>query len=78
MEKFNAEEELRNLREKRNIQRKSKPYLASKLDRYGYEILALHCNGANPSEIHAWLIANTRIKVARTTVYRWIKKHAKD
>lgn len=78
MEEFNAEKELKSLREKRKIQRKAKPYLASKLDKVGFEILSLYCNGANPTEIHAWLLANTSIKVARTTVYRWIQKHAQE
>ncbi|GEM77850.1 hypothetical protein [Vibrio superstes] len=78
MEEFNAEKELKNLREKRKIQRKSKRYLASKLNKYGFQILALYCNGANTTEIHAWLLTNTKIKVARTTVYRWIKKHDQD
>ena len=78
MEEFNAEKELNTLREKRKIQRKRKRYLASKLDKYGFQILALHCNGANPTEIHVWLLTNKKIKVARTTVYRWIKKHDQD
>ncbi|KXI20923.1 hypothetical protein AS132_23885 [Photobacterium sanguinicancri] len=47
----------------------------SRLDKYKFELLALHHAGANTAELQRWLRTNNRIKVAHSTVLRWLDKN---
>ena len=70
---FNADTELEALRRQTSEIRK-KRYSRSRLDRYRAELLLLHRGGASVAELQRWLRAR-RIRVAHTTVARWIDKN---
>lgn len=47
----------------------------SRLDRWAAELITLHRGGATNTELQRWLRQKHRIKVAYSTVKRWIDKH---
>ena len=53
---------------------RKKRYSRSRLDRYGNKLQQLHQAGASVAELQRWLRAR-RIRVAHTTVARWIDKN---
>lgn len=69
---FIVEEEIRKFKLKKE---RAIGYKKSRLERYDFEIKSLKEGGLNFSEITQWLRQNRRIKVHRTTVARWYKKH---
>ena len=73
MADFNPEEEARKLKEDSHL-RKSRTRSHSKLRRYDSQILALRKEGCSYAEIQRWL-QKKRLKVAHSTVARWIKRH---
>jgi len=46
----------------------------SRLDRFKGELLNLYMNGLTVAELQRWL-RKKRIKVAYSTVYRWVQKN---
>lgn len=76
MKDFDAENETKKLKERTKIMRK-KPYKnrVSRLDKYTFELLELSRAGASIAELQRWLRHECRIKVAYSTVYRWVQKH---
>ncbi len=72
---FNATNELETLRSCRTIQRR-KPYRRSRLIRFRAELVSLRKAGASYGQLTSWL-RTKRIKVARTTVMRYLKKLSK-
>ena len=53
------------------------PRLAvSQIDEYGYHVLQLRAEGATIGECHRALRDEHGLRVARSTVSRWLKKHA--
>lgn len=46
----------------------------SRLDKYTGELLSLHRAGCSIAELQRWL-RKRRIKVAHSTVSRWLQKH---
>ena len=70
---FNADTELEALRRQTGEIRRRR-YTRSRLDRYRGELLLLHRGGASVAELQRWLRAR-RIRVAHTTVARWIDKN---
>lgn len=73
MTDFDVDTEIKTLKEHTQTIRK-KRYAPSRLDRYKGELLALHRHGVNPAQLQRWLRAK-RIKVAWSTVSRWLQKH---
>ncbi len=70
---FDPSMELKKLQMQTKQIRKTR-YAKSRLDRYRGEILQLHREGASTSELQRWLRSN-RIKVAWSTVFRWLQKN---
>lgn len=52
-------------------------YSRSRLDRYAHELLALRDQGFSTAELQRWL-RQRRVKVAHSTVGRWLRRHAID
>lgn len=73
MSEFNVDSELEALK-KHNQLRKKHRFSRSRLDRYKSELLRLHKAGATAVELQHWL-RKQRVKVAHSTVSRWLKKH---
>ncbi|MCP5135165.1 MAG: hypothetical protein H6976_16630 [Gammaproteobacteria bacterium] len=73
MTDFDVDAETRRLQEQTKQIRKA-VYRPSQLDRYKGELLQLHRNGVTPAQLQRWLRGH-RIKVAWSTVSRWLKKH---
>ena len=73
MSEFNAELEVKKLKEQTSTIRK-KRYSKSRLDRYQGELLNLHKAGASCAELQRFL-RTKRIKVVHSTVARWLAKH---
>lgn len=76
MAEFNPSSELAALRQETTAIRKRR-YSRSRLDRYQDELLSLHEAGASVAELQRWLRSH-RIKVAHSTVLRWLAKHGRD
>lgn len=70
---FDVAHELTILREQTRTIRK-KQYRRSRLDRYTGELLQLHSAGASAAELRRWL-REKRIRVALSTVTRWLAKN---
>ena len=49
-------------------------YVKSRLDRFKGELLNLYIQGLSIAELQRWL-KKKRIKVAYSTVYRWVQKN---
>lgn len=73
MTDFNPSAELASLRHDTRTLRKRR-YARSRLDRYQDELLSLRQAGASVAELQRWLRSH-RIKVAHSTVLRWLAKH---
>lgn len=73
MTDFDAELEVKKLKKQTSTIRKTR-YSKSRLDRYKGELLALSKEGSSCAELQRYL-RTKRIKVAYTTVSRWLAKH---
>ena len=73
MSDFDPELEVKKLQKQTSIIRKTR-YSKSRLDRYKGELLALRKSGATCAELQRFL-RTKRVKVAFTTVSRWLTKH---
>lgn len=73
MSEFNAELEVKKLKQQTSIIRK-KRFSKSRLDRYQGELLTLHRAGATCAELQRFL-RSKKIKVVHSTVWRWLDKH---
>lgn len=69
---FNAAAELEAIRQLNAVRRKGS-YRRSRLDRYAFELISMHREGARPAELQFWL-RQKRINVALSTVTRWLEK----
>lgn len=77
MSDFDVQSELSVLKEQtRSIRKRSYSARKSRLDKYKYQLLELKQAGATSAELQRWLRSNKRIKVAHSTVTRWLEKHA--
>lgn len=76
MNEFNLEHELLLLKAQTKLIRK-RSYSArkSRLDKYKYQLLGLKKGGATVAELQRWLRKNKRIKVAHSTILRWLEKN---
>ncbi|WP_418115033.1 hypothetical protein RJD40_21670 (plasmid) [Vibrio scophthalmi] len=76
MSNFDVQSELLILKSQTQSMRK-RSYSArkSRLDKYKYQLLELHQAGATGAELQRWLRTNKRIKVAHSTVLRWLEKN---
>lgn len=70
---FDVDAELAALKRHTEITKRHR-YARSRLDKYKSELLRLHQAGATIVELQHWLRKH-RVKVAHSTVSRWIKKH---
>ncbi|MDE1240525.1 hypothetical protein, partial [Vibrio aestuarianus] len=75
MTDFDVQSELSALKDQTQAMRK-RSYSArkSRLDKFKFQLLELHQAGATGAELQRWLRANKRIKVAHSTVLRWLEK----
>lgn len=74
MENFNAADELIKLRADTAMRRKrSYAKRKSRLDRYHGEIALIFKEGGSIREIQRWLRKRKAIRVAESTVHRWLK-----
>lgn len=73
MNEFDPELEVKKLKKQTSIIRKTR-FSKSRLDRYKGELLALKSSGASCAELQRYL-RGKRVKVAYTTVSRWLAKH---
>jgi hypothetical protein len=70
---FNAQTELEKLRQVKAVRRRK--YLTqSRLHRYRAELVKLRQAGASYPELTLWLQHNKRMRVAHTTVMRYLKQ----
>ena len=76
MRDFDLDTELTALKTQTQVIRKRR-YSRSRLDRYKGELLQLYRAGASAAELQRWL-RRQRVKVAWSTVYRWLQKHTQD
>ena len=76
MPEFDVQAELDALKTQTKVIRKRR-YSRSRLDRYKGELLQLYRAGASAAELQRWL-RRQRVKVAWSTVYRWLQKHTQD
>ena len=74
MSEFDIDLEVKKLKQQTSIIRKTY-YRKSRLDRYQGELLSLHRAGISCAELQRFL-RKKRIKVAHSTVARWLVKHA--
>lgn len=72
-DEFDLDAELSALKQHTQIRKRHK-YARSRLDKYQSELLRLRRGGANIVELQHWL-RKQRVKVAHSTVSRWLKKH---
>ncbi len=72
-ETFNADQELQRIKTMRTVMRK-KRYNKSVLERYRAELVELHRAGASLGDIQLWLRREKRLKVARSTIGRFLHK----
>jgi hypothetical protein len=70
---FDTDKELEKLREQTKVIRKTKHY-KSRIDRHKGEVIRLHKAGATVAEVQRFL-RSKRIKLAYSTVHRWLSKH---
>lgn len=76
MSDFNVQSELSALKtQTQAIRKRSYSARKSRLDKYTHQLLKLHQSGATAAELQRWLRTNKRIKVAHSTVLRWLEKH---
>ncbi|MCR7874379.1 hypothetical protein ACVXHM_33715 [Pseudomonas aeruginosa] len=75
MPKFDAIAEAARLKLATLSRRKKTKGRVSKLNRYKYELLALHSHGASSCELQAWLAENG-LGVQRSTITRWLAVNA--
>lgn len=76
MSDFNVQNELLALKaQTKTIRKRSYSARKSRLDTYRTPLLELYQAGATCAEIQRWLRSNKRIKVAHSTVLRWLEKH---
>ncbi|ENQ8650502.1 hypothetical protein ACEQ8A_004189 [Vibrio fluvialis] len=76
MTDFDVQSELSALKaQTQTIRKRSYSTRKSRLDKYKYQLLELHQAGATGAELQRWLRTNKRIKVAHSTVLRWLEKH---
>jgi hypothetical protein len=76
MSDFDVQSELSTLKDQtKTIRKRSYSARKSRLDKYTHQLLALNQAGASGAELQRWLRANKRIKVAHSTVLRWLDKH---
>jgi hypothetical protein len=71
MSDFDAEAELKSIREEAKKIRKPR---ISKLKRYESQLLQMHHAGARPIELQRWL-KKQRMTVAFSTITRWLEKN---
>jgi len=71
---FDAASELEKIKQSRKEIRRTSRYAKSKLDKFKFELLKLHKSGASLGDLQFFLRKN-RIKVALSTISRWLKKH---
>lgn len=76
MPEFDIQAELDALKTQTKVIRQRR-YSRSRLDRYKGELLLLYRAGASAAELQRWL-RRQRVKVAWSTVYRWLQKHTQD
>ena len=72
-DKFNATEELDEIRRIREIARRS-AYRKSRLRRHQEELIQMREKGASFADLQTWLRVKKRISVARSTVQRFLAK----
>ncbi len=70
---FDAQEELHRIKSLRTTMRK-KRFNRSVLERYRAELVELHRAGASLCDLQVWLRRNKRLKVARSTIGRYLHK----
>ena len=76
MSDFDVQSELSALKaQTKSMRKRSYSARKSRLDKYKHELLELHQAGATGAELQRWLRANKRIKVAHSTVLRWLEKN---
>ena len=76
MSDFDVQSELSALKaQTQSMRKRSYSARKSRLDKYKYQLLELHQAGATGAELQRWLRTNKRIKVAHSTVLRWLEKH---
>ena len=76
MSDFDVQSELSTLKaQTKTIRKRSYSTRKSRLDKYTHQLLELHQAGATDAELQRWLRANKRIKVAHSTVLRWLEKN---
>ena len=73
MNEFDPDLEVKKLKKQTSIIRKTR-FSKSRLDRYKGELLALKNSGSSCAELQRYL-RGKRVKVAYTTVSRWLAKH---
>ena len=50
-------------------------YAPSKIDPYGHRVLRMRRDGASVNACHRFLTTECRLRVARSTVLRWLRSH---
>jgi predicted GNAT family acetyltransferase len=76
MSDFDVQSELSALKaQTKTIRKRSYSARKSRLDKHTHQLLALHQAGATAAELQRWLRTNNRLKVAHSTVLRWLEKH---
>ncbi len=76
MSDFDVQAELSALKaQTKAIRKRNYSTRKSRLDKYTHQLLALRQGGATTAELQRWLRHNKRIKVAHSTVLRWLEKH---
>jgi len=73
MHNFNAEAEIAKIRLRKKIGRQTS-YHKSRLRHYRSELVQMRKIGASYPELTLWLRTEKRIKVAHTTILRFLKK----
>lgn len=76
MSDFDVQSELSALKaQTQSMRKRSYSARKSRLDKYQHQLLSLHQAGATAAELQRWLRSQKRIKVAHSTVLRWLEKH---
>ncbi|MGP9591299.1 hypothetical protein [Halomonas sp. AOP42-B2-16] len=75
MAEFNAEKELKKIRELRQRRRLPRYWRGhSQLDKHSAKLLALHDGGGSANDLRIWLEEQHKLSVNRSTVCRWLQK----
>lgn len=75
IKKFDVQKELLALKDQtKSIRKRVYSARKSRLDKFKFELLELHKAGGSIAELQRFLRAN-RIKVAHSTVSRWLNTH---